>query len=571
MRPILFLLVTTGLAVADTHWAWVPPTPKAVPGSGDWARSPVDAFLPQPSVRADSRRLMRRLSLDVRGLPVSEMERQSQDEDAHPNGTERWVDRLLASPSYGERMAQNWLDLARYADTTGHAADQPRTMWLYRDWVIEALNADMPFDQFTIEQLAGDRLPNATESQRIATGFHRNSMQALGNNPRKEEFRVRGVVDRVDVTGQVWLGLSMACAECHDHKHDPISQREYYQFYAIFNQTPHYGEKFDVHGPRMVVVRDGVEVEAQIMDTLETPRSTFVHVRGNFEDLGEKVEPRLPAFFGNPEPMDRLGFAQWLVSEEQPLTARVAVNRAWQQFFGRGIVATANDFGTYGDRPTHPELLDWLALRFARDGWSLKRLHRDLVTSATYQQSSARREGVVAAPRFRLSAETLRDQALFVSGLIVHQLGGPSVFPPQQEGVGEFRDVTAGQWTASEGANRYRRSVYTFWQRMAPHPAMATFDAPSREWCTVTRAITNTPLQALAMLNDPAMVEAQQAFAKRVVAVPASVRLSHAFQLALAREPSSEERQRWENVPPEMLPQMLATVLFNLDEFLTRE
>jgi hypothetical protein len=504
---------------------------------------------------------MRRLSLDLRGLPVSLMEQEAFLQDHHPEAISRLADRFLASPQYGQRMAQDWLDLARYADTTGHAADQPRTMWLFRDWVIEALNADMPYDQFTIEQLAGDRLPNPTEGQRIATGFHRNSMQALGNNPRKEEFRVRGVVDRVDVTGQVWLGLSLACAECHDHKHDPISQKEYFQLYAIFNQTPHYGEKFEVRGPRLTVLRNGKEVEAQVMDNLETPRPTHVHIRGNFEALGEPVSPRLPALFGSEE-MNRLSFARWLVSEEQPLTARVAVNRAWQQFFGRGLVVTANDFGTYGEEPTHPELLDWLALRFSREGWSMKRLHRDLVSSAVYLRSTV---------RFRLSAEALRDQALAVGGLLVDTLGGPSVFPRQPEGVGEFRDATAGKWTVSEGGDQYRRSLYTFWQRMAPHPAMTTFDAPSREWCSVTRSRTNTPMQALAMLNDPAMVEAQAAFAKRLDSLPETDRVRRAFRMALGREPSSAERERWRSIPSAELAETLATVLFNLDEFLTRE
>jgi hypothetical protein len=279
------------------------------------------------------------------------------------------------------------------------------------------------------------------------------------------------------------------------------------------------------------------------------------------------VEPGLPELFGGRRGMDRLGFTRWLVSEEHPLTARVAVNRAWAHFFGRGLVATANDFGLHGERPTDPELLDWMAVRFRTGGWSMKRLHRDLMTSAAYQQSSAR--------RFRLSAEALRDQALAVSGLLVDQLGGPSVFPPQPEGVGQFRDATAGEWETSEGAGRYRRSLYTFWQRMAPHPAMTTFDAPSREWCTVTRMATNTPLQALAMLNDPAMVEAQEAFARRLDAMPKSVRLSRGFQMALAREPRLEESKRWqaflEKQKPEERTEILATVLFNLDEFLTRE
>ena len=599
-RGLLCILLGASLSVAAPsaeHWAFLPPLSPRLPEdvSLDWALGPVDAFALEalgqrgmrPGTPAKKSTLMRRLSLDLRGLPVSPQEREAFLTDNSLQATERLIDRWLASPHYGERMAQNWLDLARYADTTGHAADQPRTMWLYRDWVIDALNADMPYDQFTVEQLAGDRLPNASEAQRIATGFHRNSTQALGNNPRKEEFRVRGIVDRLDVTGQVWLGLSIACAECHDHKHDPISQREYYQLFAIFNQVPHYGEKFKVHGPRMMVSRvvDGQlqDVQAQVMDELAQPRKTFVHLRGDFQQPGEEVTAALPAVFSHRAAgLDRLGFARWLVADAHPLTARVAVNRAWQHFFGRGLVATANDFGKHGDPPTHPELLDWLAVRFRRGGWSGKRLSREILASAVYRQSSVRNTtrdpenlGLGRAARFRLPAEVIRDQALAVSGLLVGEIGGPSVFPPQPEGVGEFRDATAGQWKESEGAARYRRSLYSFWQRMAPHPALTTFDAPSREWCTVSRAKTNTPLQALAMLNDPAMVEAQNAFADQLERLPASVRLSEAFRRALGREPDDEERLKWRDFflrqAPEERSRALAAVLFNLDEFLTRE
>ncbi len=584
------------------HWAFSAPKAVPVPRTSPAAnlRHPIDAFVWHRvkargialSPQADPDRLARRLSLDLRGLPVSPSERMAYQNDDSLNALDRLVDRWLASPFYGERMAQDWLDLARYADTTGHAADQPRTMWLFRDWVIDALNADMPYDQFTLEQLAGDRLPSASEAQQIATGFHRNSMQALGNNPRKEEFRVRGVVDRLDVTGQVWLGLSIACAECHDHTHDPISQKDYYGLFAIFNQVPHYGETFHVHGPRLTVSRknahgDTIAVDAQVMDTLLEPRPTFVHLRGNYEMRGERVLPGIPAVFddGTEREWNRLSFAQWLIADEHPLTARVAVNRAWQQFFHHGLVRTANDFGKYGEAPSHPDLLDWMTRRFQSGGWSLKRLHRDFLTSTVYRQRSAFRTDLheqdpknrwlARAPRFRLTAETLRDQALAVSGLLVPTMGGPSVFPSQPEGVGQFRDATAGEWEESTGSDRFRRSLYTFWQRMAPHPAMTTFDAPTRETCTVTRSLTNTPLQALAMLNDPAMVEAQLAFAGHLDRLPHSARLEQAFLAALNRLPNTEEYAYWSALllkqPADERAAILATVLLNLDEFLTRE
>lgn len=589
------------VTASEAHWAFEPLQPPEVPksesqGLPSESRNPIDAFLADRGRSDDSRevslaspdRLLRRLSLDLRGLPVSLAERRVflDEWKSRPDAFERTVDRWLASSHYGERRAQDWLDLARYADTTGHAADQPRTMWLFRDWVIDALNADMPFDQFTVEQLAGDRLPQASEAQRIASGFHRNSMQALGNNPRKEEFRVRGIVDRLDVTGQVWLGLSLSCAECHDHKHDPISQKEYYELFAIFNQVPHYGEKFEVHGPRLTVTRerDGqvTEVVAQVMDTVKEPRMTHVHLRGSYEMPGERVRAALPAVLSSEadnKPMDRLAFARWMVSSKNPLTARVTANRLWARLFGRGLVTTVNDFGLHGARPSHPELLEWLALRLRSGGWSLKRLHRDLLETAAYRQSTTRHagnsSGRAVLARFRLSAEVLRDQALAVSGLLVDELGGPSVFPPQPKGVGEFRDTTAGSWEESVGGDRFRRSLYTFWQRMAPHPGMATFDAPSREWCVAQRSITNTPLQALAMMNDPAMVEAQRHFADTLDSLPLPQRIRVAFQRALCRPPDPEEQVHWERalmgVPPEQRSDMMAAVLFNLDEFLSRE
>ena len=596
----------------QSHWAFVPPVRPEVPrpAGRERARNTVDAFVRsrlasagmEPSPAAGRSTLVRRLSLDLTGLPPSPPEVRRFVNDTRPGAYERLVDRLLASPHYGERMAQEWMDAARYADTTGFAADFPRPMWHYRDWIIEAFNSNMPFDRFTVEQLAGDMLPDSTQSQKIATGFHRNSMQALGANPPKEEFRIKGIVDRLDTTGRVWLGLTIACAECHDHKYDPISQREYYRLFAIFNNIPHYGEGFEVHGPRMLADLDARSLKAidgkrpgtdmatlrarlaadglltaQVMVEMDTPRQTHVHVRGNFESKGERVSPGIPAILGripDGERADRLGFARSLVDGRNPLVARVFANRLWQQFFGSGLVTTVEDFGNQGEPPSHPGLLDWLAVEFVESGWDIRQIVRLIVTSDTYRQSSRSGEELQArdpynrllarGPRGRLPAEQIRDGMLAVSGLLSPRVGGPSVYPVQPEQVGVFRDATAGRWKTSEGPDRHRRGIYTFWQRMYPYPSLVLFDAPARERSCVRRARSNTPLQALVLLNDPVAFEAARAFAGRILseADPGTdaARIEFAYETALARAPAEDEfrlfrsflqgqRERFESSP----------------------
>jgi mono/diheme cytochrome c family protein len=551
------------------HWAFVTPRRPQVPkiSKPAAAHNPIDHFVVRrlearkltPSPEADRRTLIRRVSFDLTGLPPSPDQVKAFVGDQRKNAYERLIDRLLASPHYGEQMAQHWLDAARYADTTGFAADKARTMWLYRDWVIKALNDNMPFDQFTIEQLAGDMLSKATQSQKIATGFHRNSMQALGNNPRKEEFRVKGIIDRLDTTGRVWLGLTLSCAECHDHKYDPVTQREYYQIFAIFNNIPHLGKTFAIHGPRLKVKVPGHgNVDAQVMEEMATPRKTHIHVRGNFENLGALVSPGIPTSLGNlPKgtAANRLSFARWLVDGKNPLVARVIVNRLWQQFFGMGIVHTVEDFGAQGGWPSHPELLDWLAVELVESGWDMRRLCKLIVMSGTYRQSSKVTDVLLTTdyynrllargPRHRLSAEQIRDNMLVISGLLNRKIGGPSVYPVQPSHIGEFRDATAGKWQTGRGDDRYRRGLYTYWQRMYPYPSMSIFDAPSRERCTVRRSRSNTPLQALVTLNDPVFFEAARAFARRIIGEakqPTDVaRLQFAFETTLARSPSKEE------------------------------
>ena len=579
----------------DKHWAFVPPARPAVPRprEGRPGGNPIDGFIRtrleseglNAAPPADRRTLIRRVSLDLTGLPPSRSEVREFLIDPRSDAYEQLVERLLASPHHGERMAQDWMDAARYADTTGFAADTPRPMWHYRDWVIDAFNSNMPFDQFTIEQLAGDMLPGPTQSQRIATGFHRNSMQALGNNPPKEEFRIKGIVDRLDTTGRVWLGLTISCAECHDHKYDPISQREYYQLFAVFNNIPHYGQAFGVHGPRMLVSLEdaslpGIEgdwlrtdratlearlaaeglLTAQVMVEMDTPRESHIHVRGNFENMGDRVSPGVPEAIGRiPDgvKVDRLSFARWLVDGRNPLVARVFVNRLWQQFFGTGIVRTVEDLGSQGEWPSHPDLLDWLAVEFVESGWDIQHMVKLIVISETYRQTSKADGGLQAGdfynrllargPRQRLPAEQVRDNMLALSGLLSRKIGGPSVYPDQPSHVGEFRDATAGEWNTSRGADRFRRGVYTFWQRMYPYPSMVLFDAPSRERSCIRRNLSNTPLQALVLLNDPVVFEAARAFGGRILLESESstdpARVEYAFEAALARPPNAAESE----------------------------
>lgn len=832
-----------GKSKAEDHWAYRKPVRPELPSVSrpDWCRNEIDRFVlarldaegVAPSPEADKARLIRRVSLDLTGLPPTLAEVDAFLADTSPEAYEKVVDRLLASPAYGERWARPWLDLARYADTQGYEKDNRRSIWRYRDWVIDALNRDLPFDQFTIEQLAGDLLPNATLEQRIATGLHRNTMTNTEGGTDNEEFRFEAVVDRVNTTMTIWQGTTFMCCQCHSHKYDPFTQRDYWQFYAFLNNTadtdldddapfveappaelaariatlqseiavlesamtaetpatdaafdaweaaqrsaraawkpleatavaesgatfaaqedrsllvsgdtpdkenytltakldggrinallleavadaslpgngpgradngnfvvnefraelitgegaapqpikfsravadheqgdskfaaahlidgdsatgwaigPETGKGHEVilalaepitpgpdaelrirleqqHGEKHVLGRFRISAaeltdpaavtplapEAQslvaksaaertpdeqaqlkelfrrvaphfqamreriaelrrtmpkppttlVMNELAEPRKSYIHVRGAYLTKGEEVQAAPPAIL-NPlpdgAPLNRLTLAQWLVSPENPLTARVTVNRIWQQYFGQGIVATSEDFGTQGDPPTHPELLDWLATEFMARGWSMKQLHRTIVTSATYRQDARATADLVErdpnnrlyarGPRVRLEAEMLRDQALAISGLLSRKMHGPSVMPPQPDGV--WQVVYSGdQWVTSQGEDKYRRGVYTFWRRTSPYPSMITFDAPSREFCVDRRTRSNTPLQALTLLNDQVFIEAAQALAKRMLAAPEAPlaqRLAHGFKLCLAREPSAAEAEQ---------------------------
>jgi Protein of unknown function (DUF1553)/Protein of unknown function (DUF1549)/Planctomycete cytochrome C len=637
--------IEQGASYAD-HWAFVAPQRPALPQvqRKDWPRNGLDYFILarlekeglQPAPEADPVALIRRLTLDLTGLPPTPAEvdgfmadcgiriGDSKDNSAiriPQSAIEKVVNRLLASPHFGERMAVDWLDAARFADTHGYHIDSGRDMSRWREWIIDAFNSNMPFDQFTIEQLAGDLLPNATLSQKVASGFNRNHMINFEGGAIPEEYHNAYIVDRVNTTATVWLGLTMTCAQCHDHKYDPISQKEYYQLYAFFHNVPESGldgskgnaapflktpttaqqqalddlnrrikdaeataaQAAETAKAELAKLRQAkVELEkaipsAMVMQEMPAPRETFVRIRGDYAKKGEKVQAGVPAFLPSLPPgasANRLALAKWLVSPDQPLTSRVIGNRYWQMIFGTGLVKSVEDFGSQSEPPSHPELLDWLAVEFMNPvssplppgegsgvrGWDIKRFIHMLVTSATYRQSSAVTKEHLAkdadnrlyarGPRYRLQAEFIRDQALAISGLLNREIGGASVSPYQPKGL--WRELSersdSKNWTAqffvqSKGKDLYRRTIYTFWKRTSPPPQLVTFDAPDRETCTVRRGRTNTPLQALILMNDPTYVEASRKLAERLMreAKTTDERIALGFRLATARLPGERE------------------------------
>ncbi|MCB1226038.1 MAG: PSD1 domain-containing protein [Verrucomicrobiales bacterium] len=598
------------------HWAFEP----VVKPRGD-IDSLVGTALSNKGLRlrpeAPPHTLARRVWLDLIGLPPTPEVADAFAADPSPAAYERMVDGLLNQPQFGEHWARMWMDLARYADTKGYEKDLGRDVWPWRDWVIDAFNADMPLDEFTLEQLAGDLLPEATEAQRIATAFHRNTMTNDEGGTDNEEFRIAAVKDRVDTTVQVWMGLTMGCAKCHSHKYDPITMQDYYRFFAIFNQT----EDADLPTDTPVIAKPTAEQTAAIADsngqiqalldqlqaalgknklaraderedTADTPeisqiktklkdartkhkdleaavltipvmkelaaakrRETHLHNRGNFLDPGETVEAALPAAFSPQKAaaqVDRAAVARWLVSPDNPLTPRVWANRIWARLFGLGIVETEEDFGALGAQPSNRPLLDWLAAEYRDHGWSLKHLLKTIVLSRTYRQDSTIDASLLAADprnelasrgaRFRLGAETIRDQALAVSGLLSAKMHGPPVMPPQPAGL--WRSTYNGRkWIDAEGEDRYRRALYTYLKRTTPYPSFITFDGGSGEVCQIRRIRTNTPLQALVLMNDPVYLEAAAALARRMVgaAKDDTVRLQRGLRLALIRPVQAKE------------------------------
>ncbi|HRK33931.1 MAG TPA: DUF1549 and DUF1553 domain-containing protein [Candidatus Hydrogenedentes bacterium] len=754
-RVTLVCLLTAFSAIAEdaaTHWAFVAPVRANAPAvsNAQWVRNPIDAFVLSrleaegiaPSPEASRETLLRRVSLDLIGLPPALDELDTYLADTSPDSYERQIDRLLNSPHFGEKWARWWLDLSGYADSDGYLSDFLRpNAWHYRQWVVDAFNTNKPFDQFTTEQLAGDLLPNATTQQRIGTGILRNTMSNREGGADLEEFRVRQIVARASMVGTAWLGLTIGCAQCHDHKFDPISQREFFGMYAFFNTSDEVnvnapvGDELERHlaarpaydAKRAEILAPAIaEIEAlqaewerRMLEAANNPdtadatwarqfevlglvwgqnfgegqhegiqivkvpvaertqdqkdrlldyflqngslvneakwaelklpevwkqldelaktlprvsrapamveskerRMTHLHRRGDFRAPGEEVPPHTPAVVLELEERaapTRLDLAQWLVHQDNPLTARVFVNRVWHELFGRGLVSTTEDFGTRGEKPSHPELLDWLAVDFMDSGWDVKQLLRTIMTSSAYRQSSDRRlelndrdpNNVLIArqSRNRLSAEIVRDNALAASGLLNATIGGPSVRPPQPDSVS--MEGFDNKWVASEGADRYRRGLYTFIQRTSPFGQSVTFDLPDPGQPCTRRDRSNTPLQALNLLNDPLFVECAQSLAQRVEAFmlrrmregePVNVEdcVNHAFRIALSRDAKPEERARLSSYLAQQAAiferesnaanTLIATrgnatenidsaawmavcsVILNLDEFITRE
>ena len=716
------------------HWAYEPPQRPSLPPVKQtaWLRNPIDHFILArlereslaPSPEASPTVLVRRLYLDLLGLPPQPDEVAAFVHDASPDAYERLVDRLLASPRYGERWAWDWLDAARYADSNGYQGDPERTMWPWRDWVVRAINQNQSYDQFTIEQLAGDLLPEATLPQRLATGFNRNHMFNGEGGRIAEETRVENVMDRAETTATVWLGITLGCARCHDHKFDPFTNREYYQFYAYFNNTSETGgasgggrsgqitpiievasdaDLARLNAARGIVTALNKEVEAfereifarpegkpasespaaanqvarvktnlarapqqrdrdalvelatafkaarpeyerkimelhaalirsekverevarvMVMDEQAKPRETFILVKGLYSaPTTTKVDPGTPTVFpalksnasDSPQVSNRRALAEWLMMPEHPLTARVTVNRYWQAFFGVGLVKTAEDFGVQGERPSHPELLDWLATEFVRQGWDVKALHRAIVTSATYRQQSSvtpalwerdpENRLVARGPRFRLPSWLIRDQALTAAGLLSPQFGGPSVKPYQPPGIWEEATFGKKSYVQDHGESLYRRSLYIFWRRIVG-PTMF-FDNSARQVCTIKPSRTNTPLQALVTLNDTTYVEAARLLAQAALQSSSNdaERVQMILRRALGRNATSTELQiltetlqrlrndfsrdipaaeqliaigempRDPQLPPTELAAFtaLSSLVMNLDEFLTKQ
>ena len=650
------------------HWSLIPPERPELPAvqNASWVVNPIDRFALgrldreglKPSREADRRILMRRLFFDLVGLPPTPEQVNAFLADESPEAYEKLVDHLLASAHYGERMALYWLDLVRYGDSGGYHSDNHRDVYMFRDYVIQAFNANKPFDQFTIEQLAGDLLPNATREQKIASGYNRMLMTTEEGGAQPKEYAAKYAADRVRNASSVWLGVTMGCSECHDHKFDPFKTKEFYRFAAFFadlqeravgrqDQTgmpmPGQAEKLrqlddqiaplqkllSTATPQLAAVQEyweqglrladlrrlpknvtdillvepakriekqkaelasyyrtiapGLQNERErlaalqkerkaIQDTVPTtlisisgsPREMRVLPRGNWlSDAGEVVTPGVPASLSPPfstlaadekQRGTRLDLAHWLSAPGNPLTARVFVNRLWKLMFGQGIVKTLEDFGSQGAWPTHPELLDWLAVEFRESGWNVKHIIKLMVMSRTYRQgSTASAELRQRDPynlllarqgSYRLDAEMVRDNALAISGLLSPKIGGPSVKPYQPAGYWSFLNFPKREYSPDRGEDQYRRGLYTYWQRTFPHPSLLAFDAPSREECTVDRPRSNTPLQAMVLLNDPTYVEAARVFAERFIhqgGLTSAGRIQFAYLQALSRRANDSE------------------------------
>lgn len=573
----------------EQHWAFLPPEKASLPEvkNTNWPRNNIDVFVLkemenrgfEPNNEADKERLLKRLSLDLTGLiPSEEMTKRFLANDSE-NAYEQMVDELLAAPSYGEKMALAWLDLARYADSYGYQDDNIRTQWPWRDWVIDAFNRNMPYDKFLTWQLAGDLLPNADKEQQLATAFLRNHKYTEEGGVIPEEYRIEYVIDKVKTFGKGILGLTIECAQCHDHKFDPFSQKDYFRLFAFFNNTREEGFEGDVStsqpakNPLLTITaaetknlmsfinhQDTSRLLVSVMEDNDSIRKTYILDRGVYDKpttlVGPMALPAVMPYDTSAYPQNRIGLAAWTTDKKNPLTARVFVNRFWQEFFGRGFVKTSGDFGMQGELPTHPELLDWLAVDFMDSGWNIKELARSIVLSATYRQSSnitpaklrsdPENLWLSRSSRQRIPAELVRDLVLFSSGLLVDEIGGPSVKPYHPKGLWEGSTSGRGVlavYRQDHSEKLYRRGIYTFIKLTVPPPSMIIFDASNRDQCEVKRARTNTPLQALVMMNDPVVLEASRVLAERLLVEnpDGEKNISKAFVRILCRQPKAEE------------------------------
>lgn len=571
------------------HWSFIAPQRPTVPKVDEDLKpqNPIDNFILakleevglDPNPAASKEALLKRVSMDITGLPptIEQQERFLKDES--PKAFEKIVDELLASKHYGEKMAVQWMDLARYADSHGYQDDGYRTMWPWRDWVIHAFNSNYSFAKFLTWQLAGDLLPNPNKEQLLATGFNRNHKITQEGGVIDEEYRIEYVTDRTNTVGKAFMAITLECSKCHDHKYDPVSQKDYYSMFAFFDKVPEKGLVGDIglaspgDPPNMRIStadiqqmmqfinkKDTADVVVMVMKDSADIRPTRLLRRGNYDQPADTVEMATPSsilpFNTSKYPKNRLGLAQWMLDPSNPLTARVFVNRIWNELFGRGLVKTVGDFGMQGELPTHPELLDWLAVEFRESGWDIKKLIRLIVTSSTYRQSTVRSTQKMQQdpdnkyysyfPRLRLTAELQRDLLLSASGILNPEIGGPSVKPYQPKGVWESTTSGRGElarYIQDKGDKLYRRGLYNFIKRTAPPPALLIMDASTRDQCEVTRSRTNTPLQALVLMNDPQLLEAARVLAQRTVNMNLNeaAMLQRVFKLVVCRNPTEKE------------------------------
>lgn len=604
----------------EKHWAFVSPQKPKLPDVSDknWPKNEIDYFVLNKmdeqglnhNEEADKERLLKRICFDITGLPpsVELMDRYLQDRSA--GAYEKTVDALLNTPQYGEKMAVYWLDVARYADSYGYQDDNIRTQWPWRDWVIHAFNKNIPYDQFLTWQIAGDMMPNANKEEMLATGFFRNHKYTEEGGVIPEEYRVEYLVDKTKTMGKGILGITLECAQCHDHKYDPFTQKDYFSMYAFFNNTKEVGYEGDVSISKpaktpiltindtdvtnllsFINKKDTGSLTVSVLGEMDTLRKTYLLKRGAYDQPGDQVVPgalqSIMKYDTTKYPRNRLGLAKWTVDRNNPLTARVFVNKIWQELFGRGIVKTSGDFGMQGDLPSHPELLDWLAVDFMDNGWNIKHLVKQILMSATYRQSAKISETQLKkdpeniylsrSTRVRLKAEFVRDLCLSTSGLLTPTIGGPSVKPYQPKGLWEAASSGRGVLAVYKQDHKedlYRRGLYTFIKLTVPPPTMIVFDASNRDQCQVLRTKTNTPLQALIMMNEPVVLEASRVLAQQLLAAPSAMpqKIDLAFRKIICREPTKNEHGILESYYNDQLQEfdqkkLVASVTLNVGEY----